>query len=86
MNDCRQASTGELTGSCREWRSCAVDKAKSDPSERSNLGRGKPQDSNSPMVTLTSTLEEREEEEVKETLKGSTVKKTKVENEEGKEN
>ena len=65
-----------------EWRYCTVDAAELDPSECSNLGRSKTLNTNRLTLTLTSTLEEGEEEEVNETLKQSRVKKTKVENEE----
>ena len=45
-------------------------------------GQSRTLNTNRLTVTLTSTLEEGEEEEVNETLKQSRVKKTKVENEE----
>ena len=40
--DCRQAATGQLSGSCRKWRSRIVDIADPDPSERNNFYHGDP--------------------------------------------
>ena len=65
--DCRQAATGELSGSCHKWRSRIVDVADPDPSDRSSFDRSGPRP----------PLKEEDEEVPKRNPKRNRIKKKK---------
>ena len=62
-----------------KWSTCVEATTEPDPSKRTSSDRSKTLNTNRLTVTRTFTQKEGEEEEVNETLKGSRVKKTKVE-------